>query len=230
MALLAPRLTPALDRALGNLTQTLSPSDRAELRAALDHIARALEGDPKPVAALKDPRVPRKARAAICAITPFGFAGPWLASHQRPWTAADTYEDVVRAATATALHAKGSPELDGVPRYRIELLHNVLWLMTVAPSGKYTTRFRSEGAVADPHASLRHEHVFTRQRLVADLLAARPDGVESLLRSRAVGCAVTDAEHKRLTPFDKTHDGWDRYTAAGIVVLDMSTGAVRKAA
>lgn len=226
MSFLVPNLSPPLDRELDSLAQTLSNDDRFELTAALDHIARELDGDPKPVARLNDKRVPRRARTVVCAITPFGFVGSWLAPHQRPWDNEDNYEAVVRAATATAVHATTSPALDGVPRYRIDLLHNVLWLMTVSPAGKYTTRYRSEGAVSDPYAALRHEHVFTRKRLTSELLAASPNAVEPLLRSRALGCTVTQEEHAILSPFDKTLDGWARYAAAGVVVLDMSNGQV----
>jgi hypothetical protein len=38
------------------------------------------------------------------------------------------------------------------------------------------------------------------------------------------GCVVTKAEHQRLKPFDATHAGWARYIAAGVPVIDTSTG------
>jgi hypothetical protein len=38
------------------------------------------------------------------------------------------------------------------------------------------------------------------------------------------GCVVTKAEHQRLKPFDATHEGWARYIAAGVPVIDTSTG------
>jgi len=224
MSLLGPNLSSALDRELSDLAQQLSPNERAELMGALDHITRATSETTKPVRRLTDPRVPKMARAAICAITPFGFDGSWLAPHQRPWAATDKYEAVVKAGTATALFAASSPALDELPRYRTELLHNVLWLMTAAPSGKYATRYRTRGAVDDPDASLRHEHVFTRKSVAEALLKATADDIEAILRDRAVACTVTAAEHDRLKPFDETHQGWERYREAGVVVLDMLTG------
>lgn len=38
------------------------------------------------------------------------------------------------------------------------------------------------------------------------------------------GCLVTRAEHQRLKPFDATHEGWARYIAADVAVIDTSTG------
>jgi hypothetical protein len=35
---------------------------------------------------------------------------------------------------------------------------------------------------------------------------------------------VTKAEHQRLKPFDATHEGWARYIAAAVAVIDTSTG------
>lgn len=224
MTILAPHLAPRLDRELAALAQGLPVDDRMELLAALDHIARSLGDDPKPVSRLTDPRIPRKARQAICAVTPFGTDASWLATHQKRWAEPEKYEAVIKAATATAIYAARSPALDDLPRYRVELLHNVIWLVTVAPSGKFATRYRSRGAVADPYAALRHEHVYTRRALVEDLLDASPEDVEQILRSRAIGCTLTKAEHDLITPFDNTEKGWTRYAKAGVVVIDMLTG------
>ena len=94
------------------------------------------------------------------------------------------------------------------------------------PGGKYTTRYRTQGTVSDPYATLRHEHVFTGKRLAAELLAASPDDIEHILRTRAIGCTVTQSEHLLLSRFDSTLEGWARYDAAGVKVLDMSTGQV----
>jgi len=38
------------------------------------------------------------------------------------------------------------------------------------------------------------------------------------------GCVVTRAEHQRLKPFDATREGWARYIAADVAVIDTSTG------
>jgi hypothetical protein len=101
----------------------------------------------------------------------------------------------------------------------------VLWLVTTGTAAsKYATRFRSQAALATPDVrELRHEHVYTRRSLVAQMLAD-PDSIEDVIRNKAVACTVTKAEHDLLTPFDRTHEGWARYLAAGVVVLDMATG------
>ncbi len=57
--------------------------------------------------------------------------------------------------------------------------------------------------------------------MVDDLEKARPDQVDAILK-RAVACAVTEEEHRRLDAF-KELDGWQRYHAAGIIVIDTAT-------
>jgi hypothetical protein len=142
-------------------------------------------------------------------------------SHQQYWGPPPNEEQVFVAAIATAHFAVTSPEL--FDAYRRELLDNVLWLVTVAPSGKYTTRFRSRAAVVDPHAELRHEHVYTRRSLIRRMLDD-PSCIGTVIREQAIGCVVTKAEHRQLSRFDKSHEGWERYRAAGIDVLDMAAG------
>jgi hypothetical protein len=141
--------------------------------------------------------------------------------HQQYWGPAENEEEIFTAAIATARFAVSSPDL--FDKYRSELLDNVLWLVTVAPSGKYGTRFRSRAAVEDPAAQLRHEHVYTRRTLIRQMMAD-PSCIEQIIRERAIGCVVTKDEHRRLTPFDRSHEGWDRYREAGIEVLDMAAG------
>jgi hypothetical protein len=141
--------------------------------------------------------------------------------HQQFWGPPPNEEQVFLAGIATARFAVTCPQL--FDAYRRELLDNVLWLVTVAPSGKYTTRFRSQAAVNDPKADLRHEHVYTRRSLVERMLAD-PSSIEVVIREQAIGCVVTKDEHRRLSFFDRTHEGWERYRAAGIDVLDMAAG------
>jgi hypothetical protein len=54
--------------------------------------------------------------------------------------------------------------------------------------------------------------------MVKKLLRARPEMVDEILES-AVACTVTKHEHDRLAQF-KRLDGWERYSRAGIVVID----------
>lgn len=144
------------------------------------------------------------------------------------WTEPDRAAAVRQAAIAVAKFAATSPDLDVRPEVRRELLTKyVLWLATTGTiAHKHDTRYRSTAAVGvtDP-AELIHEHVYTRRHL-ADLILANPtdEVIEFIINHSAFGCVVTRAEHARLSPFDKTHTGWDRYEAAGIEVIDMSTG------
>ena len=52
-------------------------------------------------------------------------------------------------------------------------------------------------------------------------MLGEPDRCEEIM-GRATACIVTRSEHVLLSTFDKTHDGWDRYIAAGIDVFDMA--------
>ena len=156
-----------------------------------------------------------------------------LRAHQKPWSASEHYDRVLRAATATAYFAVSSPDLEEIPAYRREILGNVMWFMTCAPSGKYTTRYRTAAVVAADTPTLRHEHVYTRKTVIEELLGLRSEdldevslrsAIQETLRTKAVGCTVTRDEHLLLTRHDKTQTGWRRYEAAGVTVLDMSTG------
>ena len=82
---------------------------------------------------------------------------------------------------------------------------------------KGRARRRMDGLVAQ-------EHVWTRATCRIRLLSA-PDAtaIEAII-SALQGCVVTKAEHQRLKPFDATHQGWARYIAAGVPVIDTSTG------
>lgn len=74
---------------------------------------------------------------------------------------------------------------------------------------------------------LRHDHVFPRKKMIDDLLKAEPNELDGILKT-AVGCTVTKEESDRLTKFDKECDGWERYTNAGIRVIDTTTMTERR--
>jgi hypothetical protein len=144
----------------------------------------------------------------------------------RPYVPLAASEETIKGAVSLVAFASGSDDL--TPRQRKGLVDLAVWWVTGA-SGKYATRYRSSGVLALPHkgawSELVHEHVYTRLRLVTEMLAAPADQREAILRS-AVACIVTKDEHRRLRPFDKTHIGWDRYRAAGIDVYDMTNRSV----
>ena len=103
-----------------------------------------------------------------------------------------------------------------------ESLSIAIWKYTEC-NGKYTTRFRSRGAVESPKGKLNHEHVFTRKSLIDELLSA-PGDFETIM-SKAVACTVLTSEHALLRSVEKQNPslvGWDRYRAAGIEVFDLA--------
>jgi hypothetical protein len=104
-----------------------------------------------------------------------------------------------------------------------ESLSIAIWKYTER-DGKYTTRFRSRGAIEAPKGKLNHEHVITRKALVDDLLS-KPEDFQSIM-TKAVACTVLTREHSLLRAVEKENGGLigsDRYRAAGIEVFDLST-------
>lgn len=136
---------------------------------------------------------------------------------------------MLRDAIALAEFAINSPNLRLATRREV-LSKYVLILLTHGTSnGKYGTRYRSVGAVpiTDP-TTLEHEHVFTRKWLI-DQMIETPDAIELILTTFAIACTVTAAEHRELADVVRANpdlQGWDRYHAAGIEVVDMATGEV----
>jgi hypothetical protein len=116
-------------------------------------------------------------------------------------------------------------EAEGLyPAHRKEFVKLALWMVTTAEAGKFNTRYRSR-ASREPGATIQHNHVDERAKM-ADRLIAHPDELDSIL-DLAVGCVVTKEEHARLTQVSRQQpelDGWDRYVAAGIEVVDMVSG------
>ena len=145
------------------------------------------------------------------------------------WTPPPDMPSRIRSAVRAVLFAR---EPDVHPQLRDRVLKEVLWFATEVPR-KYATRYRSVAAwdlqrkgerVGDWMGLVAHEHVWTRASCRLRLLSA-PDAkaIEELL-SALQGCVVTKAEHQRLKPFDATHEGWARYIAASVPVVDTSTG------
>ncbi|WP_346619632.1 hypothetical protein [Blastococcus montanus] len=136
----------------------------------------------------------------------------------------------VRSAVALAEFALTDPRVHSDQRKR--LLNEAIWFVTERGSvtRKYLLRYRSEAALeiqgrmsATAAAKLlHHEHVHPRKELVARLLAPGAD-VAAILTG-ADACVVTRAEHELLTA-QQNKFGWARYTAAGITVIDLATGA-----
>jgi hypothetical protein len=130
-----------------------------------------------------------------------------------------------RASSARRAIAALLP-LDLYPAHKRELLSICLWKLSEADGlSKYRTRFCSRRALKADRAELAHEHVFERRKMVEQLIS----GTSSLeqIAMRAVGCTVTRKEHARLSAISRRRpdlDGWDRYRAARVRVIDTLTG------
>jgi hypothetical protein len=126
-----------------------------------------------------------------------------------------------RSAIALARHIVAIRHPDILPAHLRRALDAAIWAYTKA-DGKYSTRYRSVGALGEMNRRrLTHEHVVTRKLLV-DRMLAEPQRVGEILAT-AVACVVTREEHRRLseaTRADPSLEGWDRYAAAGIEVVD----------
>lgn len=111
---------------------------------------------------------------------------------------------------------------DLVPAHKRELLSVCIWKLTLAePVNKYATRFVSVAALRCARRDRVHEHVFERSRLVHSLIDGRLPLDQ--LPARAVACVVTRGEHARLARVVAENpglEGWGRYRAAAIAVVD----------
>jgi hypothetical protein len=117
------------------------------------------------------------------------------------------------------------PNAQILAEHRQEFLSIALWKITEAEAThKHRTRLCSEAVFAAPDCECRHDHVFQRALMVQRLLNSKPDDVEKIL-GEAVACTITKDEHSLLNAHAHL-DGWERYRAAGIVVIDSRTGAI----
>ncbi|HVR38204.1 MAG TPA: hypothetical protein VMU84_03855 [Thermoanaerobaculia bacterium] len=127
--------------------------------------------------------------------------------------------EIIESAT---IAIEGCLTLTVLDRTKRDIISGLLWKITEA-RGKYTTRYRSR-ASTEGGAKLQHDHVFTRKD-ITDRLIAEPERAREILRD-AIGCVVTVEEHRRLSRIGPAAHGWDRYTEAGIEVIDTNDGSV----
>jgi hypothetical protein len=127
----------------------------------------------------------------------------------------------VRISSALAA-ARAILHSEALPIHKRELLGICIWKLSEAEATrKYATRYMSVRALGQPAQQLAHEHVFERSKLARALIAGELaiDDLPDL----AIACVVTREEHRRLNQVsraDPTLDGWDRYRAASIAVVD----------
>ncbi len=120
--------------------------------------------------------------------------------------------------------AKAILGLDLYPAHKRQLLRVALWKLTEAEADhKYRTRYRTAAALDS--TALEHDHV-VQQASLLDALCAFPASADELLAC-AVACTVTVTEHETLTehsPLNPHIDGWTRYDALNLTVVDTRTG------
>lgn len=123
---------------------------------------------------------------------------------------------------------EGILTLQILEQHKRGLINGMIWTITEA-RGKYTTRYRSRGALDAPKGTkLQHEHVTTRRQLV-DAILQHPERAREIAAT-AIGCVVTKEEHERLTRITRAQPhltGWQRYEAAGIEVIDTDDETAR---
>ena len=134
-------------------------------------------------------------------------------SEWEPAADADKIVTSARSAIACIL-GMGSDVLE---EHKKVLISRMIWKITEV-HGKYNTRYFSEKALKASKDDRRHDHVWTRKRMVERILAD-PRILEHEVK-QAIGCTVTKAEHEKLTGFYTSYDGWERYKLARIAVWD----------
>ena len=137
-----------------------------------------------------------------------------------PHSLGETRRRSLTALIKLLLASKDHPDI--LEKHVRDLVNTALWKYTEA-DGKSNTRYQSSGALqCNDTSQLRHEHVYPRSKLI-DALIARPADLEKILQN-AIGCTVTKDEHRSLTLFDRTQQGWERYRLAKVTVIDRQTG------
>jgi len=102
------------------------------------------------------------------------------------------------------------------------MLDRIVWLV-VESTGNFYGRYRSAGTLMCDGSRIQRDHIFTRKRLVAELLNDEADLKDII--NRAQCCIVTQREHAALSKASKQFTGWERYKHASppVVVYDMLT-------
>ena len=145
-----------------------------------------------------------------------------------------TATETICSAKALASLVLQSAELR--PAHKRDVLHYVIWKTTEAKHGKHRLPLRSVAAheqIERPQRdwrgrairNLRHEHVYTREWLVEQLMKPGSN-VSDLLDELAIACVVTKEEADLLDE-KRLLIGWHRYRDAGLkLVIVAADGSV----
>lgn len=113
-------------------------------------------------------------------------------------------------------------ELDINDSLKKRLVKDCVWEVTRI-RGDFRGRFRSEGVMVSGN-KIQRDHVWQKARIIERIL--KKEEILNNIFDDIQHCVVTETEHKSLTAASKSDrllDGWSRYRAAGIVVLDMQS-------
>jgi hypothetical protein len=140
-----------------------------------------------------------------------------LECHRRPYCARPDLEQrledvvvVLRTLRSLDVHAST----------KREMIDRALWLVAEL-SGDFAPRYRSDGVLVELGVPIQRDHVHPRAQLRAQVLESDRELADIV--SDSFCCLVTKQEHARLTEVPNNLEGWDRYSAAGVVVRDMAT-------
>jgi hypothetical protein len=106
-------------------------------------------------------------------------------------------------------------------KHRKKLLRIAIYELTEV-HGKWNLRFKTRDSEGRSRSKVCHEHVIGRKALAEEMLK-HPNRVAGIAK-KAIACLVTRQEHRKLHKTGSNRTGWDRYKAAGIVVIDTKTG------
>jgi hypothetical protein len=144
---------------------------------------------------------------------------PFLAkaSHQNRYVQTDATAARLEDVKTLLDTVRGLPV--ALPLKKRMLVHGI-WEVAKA-TGDFCGRYRSEAVIRNPGQKIQRDHIYQKRTLVEELLGPAPN-IDSIIE-RAYCCIVTAEEHAKLHALSPKLDGWERYTAAGIVVYDMQT-------
>jgi len=133
--------------------------------------------------------------------------------HRKPYR---EREDIQNRLSALKRVIESLRDCDLPEDSKKRMLNHAVWEVTVA-RGNFVPEFRSKGVLdGEVGKKIEREHVYTRKKIVADILSKR-EPLDSVL-SRIIHCVVTKEEHDKLKAVLLAEDGWSRYHKAGIEV------------
>jgi hypothetical protein len=107
-------------------------------------------------------------------------------------------------------------------RLKKPILGHTIWQVSVAQGGAYS-RYRSEKVIGTVGLLIQRDHIYKRAALIAEILEQNSLSPDEIIE-RSECCILSKDEHTHLESVASARDGWARYKAADIRVMDMLTG------